>query len=60
MAAALEKVGTGAGVFHQQTIVFRWAAASIGGGHFDSWPAAEWALLPASIQACEEQWRSGN
>jgi hypothetical protein len=40
-AAALKKVGTGAGAFHQQTIVFRWAAASIGCGHFDSWPAAD-------------------
>jgi hypothetical protein len=29
MAITLKKVSTGAGVFHQQTIVFRWAAASI-------------------------------
>ena len=41
MAVTLKKVSTGAGVFHQQMIVFRWAAASIGCGHFDSWPATD-------------------
>src|SRR5450755_2593897 len=41
MAVTLKKVSTGAGVFHQQTIVFRWAAASIGCGHFDSWHATD-------------------
>ena len=41
MAITLKKVSTGAGVFHQQTIVFPVGRSVDCCGHFDSWPATD-------------------